>query len=67
MDKNFLLDLCNRINLGQEETQCVIGTLNLEFAKVAAIVKNAVCCLLIRFCILPLNTNAITGKERRFV
>lgn len=40
MDKNFLLDLCNRINLGQEETQCVIGTLNLEFAKVAAIVKK---------------------------
>ncbi len=40
MDKSFLLDLCNKIDLGKEETQCVMNILSLEFAKVAAIVKK---------------------------
>lgn len=40
MDKSFLLDLCHKIKLGKEETESVISTLNLEFAKVAAVVKK---------------------------
>ena len=55
MDKNFLLDLCKRINLGKEETQSVISTLNLEFAKVAAVVKKC--------SMLPINAVLHSASE----
>lgn len=55
MDKNFLLDLCKKINLGKEETLSVISTLNLEFAKVAAVVKKC--------SMLPINAVLHSASE----